>query len=257
MSFCNRIRVIRLVAYGALIVSATLASFFVYRTHFRSAHLRHVLLNSDRWASRIRQFENASGDESATVLLGDSLTRSFPTDLLSRPPYLNWGVGGDFAASLLLRLEPLEVVKPRIVLLMIGINDIIANESMPTIQDNYRTIVRSIRRHCPDSKLYVQSCLPTAFHSGMLADNSQTNQRVIELNLFLTSLCVEFEADYVDLYPVFERHGQMRADTTNDGIHLNTFGYELWADQVRRQWNTELGTIGAQRPETTGSWSSK
>ncbi|WP_158453569.1 GDSL-type esterase/lipase family protein [Rhodopirellula europaea] len=190
-------------------------------------------MQSDKWNAHVTRFQAAEAPVGTSIILGDSLIEQFPDSLLGFDDYMNWGIGGEFTSTLLGRLAPLGRLSPDYVMLMVGVNDIVANESPAAVRSNYSEIIKVIRRDCPDTELLVCSCLPTSFVSGWLAENDRTNQEVRGLNAFLQQRCTEPGTRFVNVYPLLESDGQLASEFTIDGIHLNERGYRLWARKVR------------------------
>jgi hypothetical protein len=97
-------------------------------------------------------------------------------------------------------------------------------------------------KNCPDSELHIQSCLPTSFESGLFADCQQTNRDVVRFNEFLKQQASELCIDYIDLHACFELSGCLNSDFSEDGVHLNEKGYQIWASKIEHVLNTILST---------------
>ncbi len=161
-----------------------------------------------------------------TVLAGDSLSDWFPADLL--PPertWLNQGISGETSTGVLRRLKLFDKTQPETIFVMIGINDLLRGVTDETILENQQQIVRYLRRVHPNSQIVVQSILP---HSGEQS-NAVSNARIRQLNRQLKAIALAEDVTYLDLHPLFtDAQGNLRADLSSDGLHLNSQGYLVW-----------------------------
>ncbi len=164
------------------------------------------------------------------VFCGDSITKGWERyNLFDQPQkvFIN-GVNSCTSADILNRIEPIARKKPHKLFLMIGINEINAQNR---IIDNYEKIIDKIQELSPYTLIYVQSILPTRRSD---IDNTvilATNQRLKDLcegrNHFVR---------YLDLYEAFVAHdGKLGPNFTDDGIHLTRNGYSLWKKLITSQ----------------------
>jgi lysophospholipase L1-like esterase len=164
------------------------------------------------------------------VFCGDSITKGWETYNLFEQPqkiYIN-GVDSCTSADILKRIEPIAKKKPQRVFLMIGINEIKAQNR---IIDNYDKIIKKIQEISPYTHIYVQSILPTRSQTIDNADIKTTNGRLKELcnrqNRFVR---------YLNLYDSFlADDGKLGPNFTEDGIHLTKNAYSLWKKLITSQ----------------------
>ncbi len=164
------------------------------------------------------------------VFCGDSITKGWETcNLLEQPQkvYVN-GVVSCTSADILKRIEPIAARKPHKLFLMIGINEIKAQNR---IIDNYDRIIKKIQEISPYTLIYVQSILPTRTQAIDNADIVATNER-------LKALCDRQNhfVHYLDLYSAFlAADGKLGPNFTEDGIHLTKNAYSLWKKLILGQ----------------------
>ncbi len=172
--------------------------------------------------------------EHLTVLLGDSLSMWFPQELLPTDRnWLNQGISGETSAGLLQRVALLDQTRPRKILLMIGINDLIRGVSDETILNNQRQILHYLRQVHPQTQIVVQSILPHAGAKSTWEGREKllaiSNQRIRQLNQQLQAIATKEGVNYLHLYPLFtDERGNLRPDFTTDGLHLSDRGYLVW-----------------------------
>lgn len=179
-----------------------------------------------------------------TVLAGDSLSDWFPTDLL--PPertWLNQGIAGDTSTGLLKRLHLFDQTQPETIFVMIGINDFLRGVRGETILENQRQIVRHLRRVHPNSQIVVQSILPYSGEGANWERRSLrlltiSNVRIRQLNRQLKVIAATESVKYLDLHPLFtDAQGNLRADLSTDGLHLNSQGYLVWRSALQMYYS--------------------
>lgn len=158
-----------------------------------------------------------------SIVVGDSISQWWPADLLPQDRYwLNQGISGDTTAGILSRLSSFAQTRPDTIHLMAGINDLKNGASDVDVLLNLAEIMRRLREQHPEAHVIVQSILPTR------RDNLP-GDRIRALNAQIEAIAREQQVTYVDLYPVFsDDAGNLRAELTTDGLHLNHYGYEVW-----------------------------
>lgn len=210
---------------------------------------RHYL-DYQQWVSLLEQEANAIAARNAprqNILLGDSLTLWFPQELLpGRKTWINQAISGENSGGLRQRLYILDKTNPETVFIMIGINDLIWDKPADQLLENTREIVAYLRQRHPNSKIVLQSILP---HGGAAATwegrdrlMALPNERIRTVNDQLQQIAADNNATYLDLYPLFANgDGNLRADLTTDGLHLNWQGYMIWRTAIALANDTAFG----------------
>jgi lysophospholipase L1-like esterase len=164
------------------------------------------------------------------VFIGDSLTEWFDWERRF-PGYdvRNLGISGERVESLVARRERIraQTDAPHFIFLMTGINNIAGGQE--DIEPPYREIVRNLTTWYKQSRMVVQSILPT--------DLAWIENRTIgAVNRKISAIAREFNAEYLDVYRLFlDEAGNTRSDyLDDDGVHLSSKGYQVWADEVER-----------------------
>lgn len=204
---------------------------------------RH-LLNYQQWVELLGREADVVARQQPkrlTILAGDSLSLWFPSEIL--PPertWLNQGISGETSKGLLNRLALFDKTEPEVIFVMIGINDLIRGVTDETILANQTLIVRYLRRMHPDSKIVVQSILPHSAESVTWEGRDRLlaipNRRIRELNERLKAITNEEKEEnviFLDLYPLFaDADGNLKAELSTDGLHLNPQGYFVWRNAL-------------------------
>ncbi|MBA4149256.1 MAG: hypothetical protein H0X66_14170 [Verrucomicrobia bacterium] len=177
------------------------------------------------------------------VLLGDSITEGFNvTKHLPGRRILNRGIGADVIGIEMPEGDPRGVLRrldnsvfdcaATDVFLLIGINDLGSGRSVEQMESGYREILKRIHEKAPSIRVHVQSVLPTA---GKYARH---NEPVLEFNKRIRKLAGEFGYSYIDLHKLMaDEQGELKAEFTNDGLHLNDAAYAVWKTQVLQALN--------------------
>jgi len=170
-----------------------------------------------------RAIARGQGDNRLSILLGDSLSQWFPTPLLPRGPFwLNQGISGENTQQVRQRLAALRGTRPSTLYVMAGINDLRQGASDATVLANLRAIARELHQQHPEAAIVLQSLLPTRWPN-------LSSDRIDRLNAAIRQIAREEGLVYLHLQPLFaDADGQLRADLTTDGLHLNRQGYQVW-----------------------------
>jgi len=177
------------------------------------------------YQSRLGLFRHTPGDADV-IMLGDSITEGIDwRELFPNARILNRGISGDTTAGLLNRLDEVIERHPKIVFLMIGINDLQTGVPVSTINANIRSIVGALEqkqiRVVLQKTLYVTSVY-----------RPRLNSKVNELNGSLSDLCAAPRISCLDLNQVLGDGGALSPSFSYDGLHLNTAGYLAWKNEI-------------------------
>jgi lysophospholipase L1-like esterase len=192
------------------------------------------------YVNRVRAFKEQNEQLQYAVLMGDSITEGFDVaKYLPGRRVLNRGIGADVIGNALPEDDPRGVLKrldesvfdcaATDVFLLIGINDLGSGRAPEVMEQGYRDILQRIKERAPSIRVHVQSVLPTR------DDHAKHNKNVLDFNKRLQKLAKEFGYDYVDLHSLMvDDRGELKAEFTADGLHLNEAAYEVWLGEVER-----------------------
>lgn len=177
-------------------------------------------------------------DPGGIVLLGSSHLEWFDTDqFLPGRRIVNRGIASDRLGvgdrGILHRLETsVFACRPSFIVFQNGINDLgelarTGEPSLDEIFDCYERVVASIRERLPNVPLCLVNEMPTRDHFACCL------LFVPPLNEHIRRVADRHGCLHVDVYSdVVDEAGELRADLTYDGLHLNDKGYELWARRL-------------------------
>ena len=198
-------------------------------------------LNYQQWISLLRREAEAlaaRNPKNVTVLLGDSITLWFPQELLpGRKTWLNQGISGQSSGGLLERLDLMDGLQPEAIYIMVGINDLVWGKQDEYLLKSYEGIIHYLKQAHPQAKVVVQSILPHGAENSTWGGRDRLlvlpNSRIRLVNQELQAIANAYDVYFLDLYPLFaDGDGNLRADLTTDGIHLNRAGYLVWRTAI-------------------------
>lgn len=140
----------------------------------------------------------------------------------------NFGIAGDGVQNLTWRLQngELEGMKPRVVVMMIGTNNLWKTASQPRdIAAGVALSLREIRAKQPQAKILLLGVPPL----GKSSDDP-LRPKVRALNALLEAFVGEKKADvFLDWGPrLLDADGTLSQRRAPDGIHPSAQGYEVW-----------------------------
>lgn len=176
------------------------------------------------------------------LLLGDSITHFWggePSDARARGPVsyqkyfggykvTNIGYGWDRTENVLWRLRhgELDGIRPRVVMVMIGTNNMSIN-TIEEIASGVGAICEELHLRLPQSKILLIGIFPR----GAKADASR--DKIAAVNVELAKLHGTRNITYMDIGRVFlEADGSIAAEIMNDYLHPTEAGYERWGEAI-------------------------
>lgn len=166
------------------------------------------------------------------VFLGNSITERVNwSELLENDKIINRGIGGDICWGVYDRLNEVLGSKPKMIFLLIGINDIGRKIPTEVISEKYEEIVQKIKTDSPRTKLILQTILPMNEDMIWYSYMKGKSAKIIEMNVQIKELAEKYDLSCIDLYKAFaDADGKLPKDFTIDGLHLNGKGYLCWAE---------------------------
>lgn len=171
--------------------------------------------------------------ENRIVFMGNSITEGWINscpDFFAGKPYINRGISGQTTPQMLVRFRAdVADLKPAVVVILAGTNDIAGNTGPSTLEmiaDNIFSMSEIAKAN--GIKVILCSVLPVfdyPWNPGL-----QPADKIIVLNGMLKSYAEKNGLIYLDYYSalVDERKG-MKAEYSKDGVHPNEAGYRVMA----------------------------
>jgi lysophospholipase L1-like esterase len=164
-------------------------------------------------------------EHNSTVFLGDSLTAFH--DWSAFGSHHNAGIAGDTTDGLLYRLHYTLAKKPKTVVIMIGINDLLQGQAIETIEQNYASILEQIEGI---HTVVILSVLPVK----AMPETAGINNDIRELNTYLQKESRTRAYTFVDLYTLMrDEKGGLKERYSSDGVHLMPAAYCIWEETLK------------------------
>lgn len=175
----------------------------------------------------------AAKDEERVIFLGDSITDGWKlAEYFPGKPYVNRGISGQTTPQMLIRFRPdVIALKPRVVVILAGTNDIAGNTGPMTlemIEDNYASIAELARAN--GIRVVFASVLPVHDYGKNKITDRRDPDNIRKLNEWLKSYSAAHGHVYLDYYSyMLDDKGMLKAELANDGLHPNAAGYKIMA----------------------------
>lgn len=189
----------------------------------------HTEWTKTHYPVRIQEFKNNPLKQNDIVFLGNSLTENAGDWSLrfNAPNIRNRGIAGDVTEGVLARLGEIYYFKPASVFIEIGINDLFASKTPGFIAGNICKMARRIHLNTPETKVYVQTILPTS-NQYLVANIKATND-------ILRDSASTLGYTLVELHALFANSSDLiKTEYTTDGVHLTAAGYEVWVTEEKK-----------------------
>jgi lysophospholipase L1-like esterase len=194
-------------------------------------------MSIERWRGmHAEQVARAEKGDVDVMFLGDSITEMWPKAIFEsnfgRLKAANFGIGGDHTGNVLWRLQNPAIanLKPKVVVLLIGVNNInLCDEKPEEVFSGIKAVVATLRKLYPSARILLNAVLP----ESKLPD-SPARQRVVALNKMVATLGDDKQIFFHDYGPRFiGADGALSAALQPDFLHLSEKGYLIWVDAMR------------------------
>jgi lysophospholipase L1-like esterase len=195
--------------------------------------------NLTRYREANRTLPPPSSGESRVVFMGDSITDSWQQPryggFFPGKPYVDRGISGQTTPQMLLRFRRDVIdLKPKVVVILAGTNDIASNTGPMTNEDIQGNLASmSELAHANRIRVVLASVTPvSAYHAGPARPVPQTTLRpmvrIRALNDWMKAYAAAHGDVYLDYFAAMvDGTGLMRADLTEDDLHPNAKGYAI------------------------------
>jgi lysophospholipase L1-like esterase len=174
-------------------------------------------------------------DEKRVVFMGDSITDFWKlAGYFPSKPYINRGISGQTTPQMLVRFRPdVIALKPQVVVILAGTNDIAGNTGPMTIEaieGNLASMFELAR--ASDIRVVIASVLPVSDYAKNTEDKpiNQTARRppekIIALNEWIKEYATRNGLTYLDYFSAMvDEKGFLKQELSDDGLHPNDKGY--------------------------------
>jgi lysophospholipase L1-like esterase len=187
------------------------------------------------WLGRFKEDDLKLGPPAAgedrVVFMGDSITEGWHIgDSFPGKPYINRGISGQTTPQMVLRFHQDVIgLKPKVVIVLAGINDIAGNTGPMTLEETENNLAAMAEMAAANQiKVVLCSVLPAfdfPWHPGMTPA-----PKVVALNEWIKAYAAEKGHVYVDYYSTMkDERGGLPATLSSDGVHPLPAGYAMMA----------------------------
>lgn len=184
--------------------------------------------------------ERAKKGDADLLFLGDSITAGWRAaqgvwDRYYSPRHAtNFGIGGDRTQHVLWRLEhgELDGIKPKVVVLMIGTNNIGSNPD-DEVANGVHAVIDSLRSKLPEAKILLLAIFPRGSNRDKTIPAIAPDPRVARINSQLATFDDGKMVKYLDIGSTFlDSEGRVHRAAMPDFLHLTPTAYAKWADAI-------------------------
>jgi lysophospholipase L1-like esterase len=206
--------------------------------------------NLVRYRDANQKLAPPSKGEDRVVFMGDSITDGWKlNDYFPGKPYVNRGISGQTTPQMLIRFRPDVVdLKPRVVVILAGTNDLAANTGPMSIDDIERNFLSMAElARFSGIRVVVSSIMPindytkTKDGAPVIRSTGRPPQKIIEITQWLKKYADDNGFVYLDYFSsLVDEKGFFKEELTRDGLHPNAKGYEVMKPLVEKAIETAL-----------------
>lgn len=218
-----------------LLVLISLALFSMEQT---------LIAQTNDWADLSRYKEEnlkiglPAFDENRVVFMGNSITEGWSNanpDFFVDRSYINRGISGQTTPQMLVRFRPDVVnLKPKVVVILAGTNDIAGNTGPSTlemIEDNIASMIEISKAN--NIKVILCSVLPAYDYSWK--PGIEPAQKIVDLNKWIKDYSNQSKIIFVDYFtPMADERNGLKKEYSGDGVHPNLAGYKVMEPLVEK-----------------------
>ena len=204
--------------------------------------MNHVNAQKD-WADleRYREADSALPEpqkgEQRVVFMGNSITDAWPSDFFANRPYFNRGISGQTTPQMLLRFRADVInLKPKVVVILAGVNDIAGNTGPSTLEmitDNIASMCELATAH--HIKVILCSVLPA--NTFPWSPGIEPADSIIELNRRYKEYADKNGNIYLDYYSsMVDAEKGLKAEYAADAVPRR------WCEADRAAGPTRAGS---------------
>ena len=170
--------------------------------------------------------------ENRVVFFGDSITEAwsrYHQEFFTNRPYFNRGISGQTTSQMVIRFRPdVIALKPKVVVILAGINDIAGNTGPATLEDiegNLTSMVELAKAN--GIRVVLCSILPADRLPWRLELPNPT-ETVLTLNAWLKDYAAKNGCVYLDYFSAMaDAQNAMKTELQEDAVHPNRAGYAV------------------------------
>jgi lysophospholipase L1-like esterase len=185
----------------------------------------------ERYKEADVQLGPPAAGEDRVVFMGDSITDGWKLDQsFPGKPYINRGIGGQTTPQMLVRFrEDVIDLKPKVVIILAGTNDIAGNTGPMTLDETEGNIA-SMAELAATNGIRVAICSVLPAYDYSWAPGLEPAPKIVEVNEWLKKYAADKGYVYVDYYSAMkDARGGLPPNLSKDGVHPLPAGYAIMA----------------------------
>lgn len=194
--------------------------------------------DTDHYRKRFEYFrQNPVVEKGSIIFVGDSMIEGGKwEEYFPEASIANRGIIGDNTEGMSNRMDEVIHAKPSILFLSGGVNDISQDVKTKDIVNNFRSMIRRVKDQSPQTVIYLQSAFPINNSFARYKRLIGKESKILELNKALKKMADQEKIVFINNYPIYldEDGKTLKAEYTNDGLHLKADAYLLWANNIRQ-----------------------
>ena len=187
--------------------------------------------NLKKYAEADKMLSAQVRGEDRIVFMGNSITEfwaKIDTEFFANKDYIDRGISGQTSPQMLLRFRQDVInLKPAVVVILAGTNDIAENTGPISLEDIMGNIISMAQlAKANDIKVILSSVLPA--YDFPWRPGLKPAEKIVMLNSMIKSYCEKNNIVYLDYYSsmVDDRMG-LNKKYTVDGVHPTLVGYKV------------------------------
>ena len=200
--------------------------------------------NFNRYRQDNYQLGMPSENENRVVFMGNSITEGwldiYP-EFFDGKPYVNRGISGQTTPQMLIRFRPDVIdLKPKVVLILAGINDIAGNTGPSTVKmisDNIISMAELANAN--NIKVIISSILPAKDFPW--SPDMNPPPKILAVNKIIEQYAKANNMIYLDYYSsMVDKNFALIENYGSDGVHPNRKGYQVMSSLADKAINEIL-----------------
>jgi len=187
-----------------------------------------------------------NAEQAEVIFVGDSITEDWEGNgkqvwekYYAARHALDLGISADHTQHVLWRLDHgnLDGLKPKAVVLLIGVNNIPdTNNSPRMVLDGVTAVVKKLREKLPDAKILLLGIFP------FREDFCEQRGKALQVNQALRKLDDGQRVRFLDIgYLFIQPDGKIPKEMMRDFLHPSPAAYRLWAEAMEPDLAAMLG----------------
>lgn len=190
-------------------------------------------LANDLYNRYYTKYEKSNENIEEIIFLGDSIISYYQLNkYFNNDNLINRGIPGDTTVGVINRLDQIYQLKPKVVIINIGLNDIARyNDSSDLIVKRILRLRYLLETNIKDVKVYILSLTPVLKNhkiSNIRYTKNRNNDIINKINdkLIIYTKIIDTNSCLKD------ENGNLKLEYTVDGLHLSNKGYQILTNKL-------------------------